>query len=798
MGPFGWISRGLCVALLGLTAACGDDKPAPDDGGNRVAGGAGAGATAGAGAGAGGAGAGAGGAAGAAVAGASGAVSAGAGGAVAGASGTAGTVECPTGQVPCGDTCVDTATSSEHCGECDAACPTGVACVDGTCACEDEGIVCDGACTNILTSPDHCGACGAACAMTEMCAGGTCAPACSDGLTSCDGVCVDTDSDEAHCGDCDTECPAAQSCTAGECTCPANGTLCGDSCVDTQTDEAHCGDCDAACLEGQSCTAGTCSCPTGLEVCALACVDTQTSAAHCGECGVACTGGRICNGGDCECAAGQVECSGTCADLTSNAAHCGACGEACNVGQSCTASVCTGAGGVGLDGCMGGTALNVTISRIDALQTVAITTMNSGSEVAAANRNADLVQGRDTLFRVFVTPGSGWVSRELSARVTVVNGPASDEYYAKRTVSSGSTESNINSTFQVLVPAKKMASGTSYHVELVECGTPAGTLAAPRFPASGDLSLGARNHGPLKVKMVPILSNSRLPDTSEASLASYRDILLAMYPLTNVEITVGSQISAPYPFDWGDTLDAVRDVRDQEQPPADVYYYGLIAPTATFRDFCLNGCTAGLGYVLPSVTFDMYRVAMGIGFVDAQSYDTFAHELGHNHGRDHAPCVWQGGTIEGVDPDYPYQGALLGVWGYDPRSRTTIDPTSMTDLMSYCDPSWISDYNYDAIAERIAAVNGTKIYVNPNARGRFRVLLADAQRLRWGAALHREVAPSGHAETAEVLDVNGNVLEQIVVYSVNVSLPGAESILVPERRRGWVALRLGGRAPIAF
>jgi hypothetical protein len=448
---------------------------------------------------------------------------------------------------------------------------------------------------------------------------------------------------------------------------------------------------------------------------------------------------------------------------------------------------------------MGGTAQNVTISRIDALQTVAITTMNGGSQVQPASRNADLVPGRDTLFRVFVSLGSGWDTRELSARVTVVNGPASDEYYAKRTVSSASTVSSMSSTFQVLVPAKKIGVSTSYHVELVECGTPPGdAVATPRFPTTGDVALGVRDHGPLKVRILPILSNSRVPDTSQAALGPYRDILLAMFPLSNVEITVGAQMTAPYPVDWIDTVDAVRARRDQDQPPDDVYYYGLIAPTNTFYEFCYNGCTAGIGYVLPSVTDVMHRAAMGIGFVDPQSYSTFAHELGHNHGREHGPCVWQGGTIDGVDPDYPYQGALLGVWGYDHRSRTTIDPNATTDLMAYCDPRWISDYTYDGIANRIAAVNGSKIYVNPNARGRFRVLLSDAKGLRWGATPRREVAPSGRAESADVLDANGNVLEQVVVHRMNVSLPGAQSILVPEPRRGWAALRLAGQGAIAF
>ena len=80
------------------------------------------------------------------------------------------------------------------------------------------------------------------------------------------------------------------------------------------------------------------------------------------------------------------------------------------------------------------------------------------------------------------------------------------------------------------------------------------------------------------------------------------------------------------------------------------------------------------------------------------------HELGHAHGRLHAPC-----NVSDPDPQFPYPDANIGVWGYDQRSGEFRDPTSK-DMMSYCpEPrwsAWISDYNYQAILVRVAAVNG--------------------------------------------------------------------------------------------
>src|SRR5690606_7608023 len=94
-----------------------------------------------------------------------------------------------------------------------------------------------------------------------------------------------------------------------------------------------------------------------------------------------------------------------------------------------------------------------------------------------------------------------------------------------------------------------------------------------------------------------------------------------------------------------------------------------------------------------------HRAAVGIGFGTAGA-GTFAHELGHNHGRDHAPC-----NVEG-DNNYPYPGGSIGVWGYDADEGRLKDPAQFADFMGYCYDNWVSDYSYNAYSDRIAAVNG--------------------------------------------------------------------------------------------
>ena len=69
---------------------------------------------------------------------------------------------------------------------------------------------------------------------------------------------------------------------------------------------------------------------------------------------------------------------------------------------------------------------------------------------------------------------------------------------------------------------------------------------------------------------------------------------------------------------------------------------------------------------------------------------TVAHELGHNLNLGHTPCgdpAWQ-------DPAYPYADGAIGAWGWDAREGGGLTPPDTPDLMGYCEPLWISDYQF--------------------------------------------------------------------------------------------------------
>ena len=173
-----------------------------------------------------------------------------------------------------------------------------------------------------------------------------------------------------------------------------------------------------------------------------------------------------------------------------------------------------------------------------------------------------------------------------------------------------------------------------------------------------------------------------------------------------------------------------------------------------------------------------------------------AHEVGHNHGRDHAPCPQWG--IGGVDANYPYPGAATGVYGWDSRSDTLMPPTS-TDLMGYCNRKWVSDYTYEGLLNRVASVNGAAANEIFEADGEpLLVLLVDARGARWGKPRKRPSSPAGVPEKAELLDEGGRVASRVTVYRSVLSDVNAHSIQVPASAAAWHRLRLRDGTQIRF
>ena len=328
-----------------------------------------------------------------------------------------------------------------------------------------------------------------------------------------------------------------------------------------------------------------------------------------------------------------------------------------------------------------------------------------------SSRNAQVVAGRTGILRVYVTPEASFQSKKVTAELRMVDGTKKlPIVYDTKTIDVASVETDLDSTFNFDIPAEALTRTLTFSINLSAAGgtTPTGDSPA-RYPQNGlQQKLGAVPSGVVKVVVVPVAygadGSNRTPDTSAAQVALYKQTMMTLYPASDVEVTVRT----PYTFNtaisasgsgFSQILNAITQLRRQDGVDDDVYYYGAFAPKSSFASYCGSGCVTGLSAVADESTPNL-RASVGIGFAGDDSADTMAHEVGHAHGRNHAPC----GGASGVDPDYPYAGAVLGVIGYDIFQKKLVSQTKYHDMMSYCPPSWVSDYTYDALFQRIATV----------------------------------------------------------------------------------------------
>jgi hypothetical protein len=163
---------------------------------------------------------------------------------------------------------------------------------------------------------------------------------------------------------------------------------------------------------------------------------------------------------------------------------------------------------------------------------------------------------------------------------------------------------------------------------------------------------------------------------------------------------------------WTELLSELREHRAQASANADEYVLGLFRAAESFAEFCMGGCITGLSHVASSPGDSLSRTSLAIGYSGPISADTAAHEVGHAHGRQHAPCD----NPSAVDPAYPHPMGAIGTWGYDLTTGSLKSPTT-PDFMSYCDPSWVSDYTFEGLFARGQLVNvAAKAIAGPSRR----------------------------------------------------------------------------------
>jgi hypothetical protein len=445
-------------------------------------------------------------------------------------------------------------------------------------------------------------------------------------------------------------------------------------------------------------------------------------------------------------------------------------------------------------------AANIKLRELSIYQAVKIPLFKDNAWVAASARNAMVVQGKKSFLRAFVEPQTGFTPHTVRGALLLDNAGQSTVLTAERNITQASSDDVAESTLDFTIDGALIGPDTKFSVSLLETTcTPGGAAnVAARVPGAGTQALSAEGTGKLHVVIVPVTLSGRTPDTSDAQIDKARAALRAYYPVADVEVSVHAPIAYASPVQasgtgWSELLSQIGRQRQQDAVAANVYYFGWIAPAASFKDYCRSGCVLGLA-PMTTVVSRSNQIGLGVGFVDDNTYTTIVHEIGHAHGLPHAPCVPRGGTIDGADTKFPYAGAKIGVWGWDQRSSKLMSPAIYADVMSYCDPVWISDYNYQKIATRSKAVNNAAYIYTPEKQAqqtwRGVILHADGS-ARWTGISVQE--QPGELSPARALDEQGDALSELEVVRVPLSNESESFLYLPDVDSSWAAIDLGDR-----
>ncbi|MFN3567106.1 MAG: zinc-dependent metalloprotease family protein, partial [Burkholderiaceae bacterium] len=326
------------------------------------------------------------------------------------------------------------------------------------------------------------------------------------------------------------------------------------------------------------------------------------------------------------------------------------------------------------------------------------------AQVYSQSAGADyqrLVPGKETWVRAYVVAEAAGTaapvvrltgfSGTVALGTIAMNGPATLPQLAAGAAVPDSMRYDEALTFNASLPATWVGAGLRVRVEIDpdrRYGDPIVVDAAPNVGSATRIDL----------VLVPLVSGGNVPQLPAA--AAVADEIVRRLPIAREN--VGVAVRAPYTLttvtdgvdtssDWSSALGELETLRRNEARTK--HYYGFVRPM-------VSAGTAGIGYVNRVGSTSPNLSAIGWDASRTSWRRTFSHELGHNFGREHAPC----GGPANPDPYYPYpNGALNGTPLFDSLLDDIVAPAGMSDIMGYCSGAWFSDYNFREVQRFVEA-----------------------------------------------------------------------------------------------
>ena len=429
---------------------------------------------------------------------------------------------------------------------------------------------------------------------------------------------------------------------------------------------------------------------------------------------------------------------------------------------------------------------------------LAVNGLEVTQSVQTPGNSVPLVAGRRTMLRVYAASLTGASLSNVRVSVAATrNGtalPGSPLVAGPQAAPTAPSRANYSSTFNVELPSNWLSGGIVITATAYQGTTPYRTTTNWL-----SLALNFNTVPTLKVMVVPIqytdVPSGRLyPAPSTDTLSSW---IMRAYPISAMQVTFHSAYAYSGNLrqftDWSALLSDIDTLKRGDVAPASQVYYGLI-PTTNSQGTWFTSGYSGLGYI-------SYRVSIGlelptsVGWGADQTGQTAAHEIGHNLGRYHAPC----GNPASPDPNYPYANGSIGQFGLDIPKGILWNPATTYDLMSYCNPEWVSDYTYQGLyadqsgPNGVAALGATApgLFIRGALTGTDQVMLKPVYALTTGMT----PLPAASDYQVQLLNPSGQVVAAYPVQLLQAALdPGgtvqAISAVVPQPAQPVARVRL--------
>ena len=288
-----------------------------------------------------------------------------------------------------------------------------------------------------------------------------------------------------------------------------------------------------------------------------------------------------------------------------------------------------------------------------------------------------LVAGEEALLRVFVVaPAAAGDTIPLVRATIFVDGQEEVVVEIPRGTSiigDRISEGSLNSSANVRIPASVIRPGLEMVVEIDPEGTVASELGVTkRIPETGRTAVDVRAMPDLEFTLIPFLWSEN-PDSAILDITGdlspgdplLRDIRYLL-PVAEIDLSIHEPV-----------------VTNSNSA------FSMLEQTGAIR-----AAEGGTGYFMGTMSGSVTG-ARGVAYVPGwNSFSipdpwVMSHELGHNLSLYHAPGCGAGGP----DISFPQSDGSIGAWGYDFSTGMLVDP-SISDLMSYCNPTWVSEFYF--------------------------------------------------------------------------------------------------------